>query len=65
MERLFLCKHCKKPLEYADTLDTEGSIDDGYIQEHQMWTCDHCDVTYVIDLWAKITNSEVTYFEEG
>ena len=61
----FLCKHCGNPLEYYDTLDTSGGLEDSYYMEHQIWTCESCQIDYIIDQVAELTNRKITYFEEA
>ena len=64
MEEL-LCKCCGNKITHEDTLDTYGCIEDGYIQEHQIWSCEKCKIDYVVDIYAKIIEPKITYFEES
>lgn len=65
MEKRFLCKQCKKELYHEDTLDKSGSIRDGFIEEHQVWSCEYCQKDYIIDLYAEINDFKVANFEEA
>lgn len=51
------CKHCHSELEWADTFRHEGGIMEGYLIEHQVWTCPNCQKDYVI--------TQRVDFEEG
>lgn len=61
----FLCKLCGDPLEWEDTIDTEGGIEDKWYLERQLWVCKRCQKDYVIGLSVDITNPKVEYFEES
>lgn len=41
------CKHCHNELEWEDTFDTEGGIQEGYLIERQVWTCPNCHKDYI------------------
>lgn len=67
MEEVYHCKKCGKELEWADTIDHEGGIQEGYIIERQIWTCEDCDISYVIEQRADFQKQDVStiYFEES
>lgn len=65
MEKEFLCKSCGSPLNCEDVLDTSGGILEGYINEHQVWSCPECQKDFIIDLYIDIHDFEITYFEES
>lgn len=63
----FNCKNCGKPLEWADTFRSEGGIQEGYLIEHQVWTCEHCQKDWVITQQANFNENDVdiTDFQES
>ena len=66
MEKLkYLCKHCGDPLVWEDTYDAEGGIEEGWYSERQLWSCHRCDIDYVIEQCAKLTDLKTTYFQEA
>lgn len=62
-EEDFNCKNCGQPLEWVDTVDTEGGINEGYIIEHQAWTCPNCQKDYAITQQANFNESDVDITE--
>lgn len=66
-EEDFNCKNCGHPLDWADIVDTEGGINEGYIIERQVWVCHCCNKSYVIEQRADIGEGDVdiTNFEES
>lgn len=66
MEKVkFLCKQCGNPLQYEDTMDTEGSLEDGWFVERQLWSCEHCQVDYIIEQKGYFTGVQTLYFEKA
>ena len=63
----FRCKKCGELLEWVDTFDTEGGIQEGYIIENQVWHCNKCNQDFTITQRAEIGENDVdiTYFEES
>ena len=61
------CKKCNGELEYYDTIDHEGGLDEGYIIERQVWGCEKCDTSYVVEKRADIKESDIDiiYFRES
>lgn len=60
------CKKCGRPLIWEDTIDHSGGIDDGYLLEHQLWSCDHCKIDYIIDKKVEfVAKGKIVYFEEA
>lgn len=55
----FNCKNCGSSLEWVDTIDTEGGIQEGYIIENQIWHCPSCHKDYVIEQKAYFTEDDV------
>ena len=64
MEEL-LCKQCGNPLNHEDTLDISGGILEGYISEHQLWSCPECEKDFIVDLYVDIKDFDITSFEES
>lgn len=60
-----LCKCCGKPLEWADTYRTEGGLEEGYIIENQIWTCEQCNKDYIITKQGYIKDVDIIAFEEA
>lgn len=58
-EEDFNCKNCGHPLDWIDTIDTEGGIQEGYIIENQVWTCHCCQKDYVITQKANFNENDV------
>ena len=63
----FNCRECGQPLEWEDTMDTSGGINEGYISERQLWTCNHCQKDYIIEQKVCLTDNDVDIidFEEA
>lgn len=61
------CKHCHNELEWEDTFDTEGGIQEGYLIERQVWTCPNCHKDYIIEQKATFLENDIDiiYFEEN
>lgn len=55
----FSCKNCGSLLEWIDTIDTEGGIQEGYIIENQVWHCPGCHKDYVIEQKVYFTENDV------
>lgn len=55
----FNCKNCGHPLDWTDTVDTEGGIQEGYIIERQVWHCHCCNKDYAIEQRADFTENDV------
>lgn len=62
-----LCKYCGKLLDQTDTIDREGGINEGYIIERQLWTCEHCQKDYIIEkqIYIKDEDVDIINFEEA
>ena len=63
----FNCRKCGHPLDWVDTIDTEGGINEGYIIERQEWVCHCCNQSYIIEQRADIGEGDVdiTDFQES
>ena len=46
-------------MEWIDTIDTEGGIQEGYIIENQVWHCLGCHKDYVIEQKVYFTENDV------
>lgn len=64
---MYNCKKCNNPLEWADTINVEGGINEGEFTERQIWTCPYCEAEYVIERQVNFEDKPVKtiYFEEG
>ena len=60
-----LCKCCGKPLEWAETYETEVGFEKGYIIEKQIWSCEHCNKDYIIEKQGYIKDVDIITFEEA
>ena len=63
----FICKNCGHQLDWEDTIDIEGGINEGYIIERQIWGCEKCDTSYVVEKRAYIKENDIDiiYFRES
>ena len=63
----FICKNCGHQLDWEDTIDTEGGINEGYIIERQLWCCSNCNKNYIIEQKADIGEGDINiiYYEEA
>ena len=61
----FLCKHCGHRLEWVDTYDSEGGIMEGYYIERQLWVCEHCQKSYIIQQRSELDNPIIEKFEKN
>ena len=55
----FNCNNCGHSLEWEDTIDIEGGIQEGYIVESQTWYCPYCHKNYVIEQKAYFTENDI------
>lgn len=65
MEYKEKCKHCQSDLEWEDTFRHEGGIQEGYLIEHQIWTCPNCQKDYIINKRVDFDESKIIYMEEN
>lgn len=45
---MFICR-CGNKLEWVDTFDTDGNLQEGYLSEKQEWHCPKCNKYYTIE----------------
>ena len=55
----FNCNNCGHSLEWEDTIDIEGGIQEGYIVESQTWYCPCCHKNYAIERKAYFTENDI------
>lgn len=62
------CKKCGGHLELEDTIDTDGSLDEGYFMEKRWYSCADCNQDYSVGINVKIpvfTEKDIIWFEES
>ena len=55
---MLTCK-CGSKLNWEDTSDVEGGILEGYIIEHQLWTCPNCETEYCVQARVNFTKDNI------
>lgn len=59
------CPKCKCKLEWFDTTDSEGGIEESYLIETSVWGCNKCGQEYVIQERALLTDTQIIYFRKN
>jgi len=53
------CPYCHSKLQWEDTIDHFGGIDDGYFSELRVYSCDFCKQDYIAQLTADFDKKSV------
>lgn len=62
---MLTCKKCGKNLIQEDIIDKSGGIDEGYVLEQQLWSCECCEIDYIVYARADLKNIDYSDFQEA
>lgn len=54
------CPNCKGQLEWVDTMDFEGGIDEGYIRELQVHECTLCKQEFIVTKFVNFDKKNIS-----